>query len=182
VTSLAAARDGDTRAGARIGLWWGVGHAAVLLVVGLPLIALQAALPAWLEATAETLIGAVIAALALRVLWRWSRGAYRVAPHRHPPAAAHRTTPQALGIGALHGLAGTGSVVVLLIAALPTPGQALVALTVFAPVSVASMTACTAAFSWLLTRRGGAGALHHILVPTMGVFGVVFGVWYAGLA
>jgi hypothetical protein len=37
---------------------------------------------------------------------------------------------------------------VLLIAALPTASEALLALAVFAPMSIASMAACTAGFSW----------------------------------
>ena len=36
VTSLVAAEDGDVRAAARLGGWWGLGHAATLLLVGLP--------------------------------------------------------------------------------------------------------------------------------------------------
>ena len=41
VTSLVAADEADTRAAARLGAWWGVGHAATLLVIGVPLIAVQ---------------------------------------------------------------------------------------------------------------------------------------------
>ena len=49
VTSLVAADDGDARAAARLGAWWGLGHAAILLAIGLPLIALKSELPGWLE-------------------------------------------------------------------------------------------------------------------------------------
>ena len=38
VTSLVAADDGDTRGAARLGAWWGLGHAAMLVVLGVPLI------------------------------------------------------------------------------------------------------------------------------------------------
>ena len=46
VTSLVAAEGGDTRKAARLGAWWGVGHAGVLLALGLPLIFLKGELPA----------------------------------------------------------------------------------------------------------------------------------------
>ena len=110
VTSLVAADDGDVRGARTLGAWWGIGHAGTLLAVGLPLIALKGDLPGWLERGAETAVGIVILLLAVRVIYRW----------RHP-AHTHklRTRRQALGIGMLHGLAGTGAVVVLLIAALP---------------------------------------------------------------
>jgi hypothetical protein len=194
VTSLVADRGRDVRAGARIGAWWGVGHATVLLLAGVPLVVAHSTLPAWLEAGAEKLIGVVIAVLALRLLWTWSRGGYATTDHRHPPATAHRhvhegdhghargrTGAQALAIGALHGLAGTGAIVVLMIASLPSRGQALAALAVFAPMSVVSMVLCTTAFSWLLTRPRMTAALGRTLIPLLGVFGLVFGTWYAGI-
>ena len=60
VTSLVAAEDGDTRAAARLGAWWGLGHAAMLVVIGIPLIAFKSELPVWLESGAEKAIGLVI--------------------------------------------------------------------------------------------------------------------------
>ena len=84
-------------------------------------------------------------------------------------------------IGALHGLAGTGAVVLLLIAALPTQLEAALALAVFAPMSIVSMAACTAAFAWLLTRPIVEPVYRTVLIPGLGMFGVMFGLWYAGL-
>ncbi len=81
----------------------------------------------------------------------------------------------------LHGLAGTGAVVLLLLAALPSQAQAAAALAVFAPMSVISMATCTTAFAWLLTRPLIEPAYRTVLIPTLGLFGVLFGLWYAGL-
>jgi high-affinity nickel permease len=67
-TSLVAAEHGDTRKPARLGAWWGIGHAAALLAIGIPLIAFEAELPAWLEEGAEKAIGLVIVTLAARVI------------------------------------------------------------------------------------------------------------------
>jgi hypothetical protein len=173
VTSLVAAEDGDTREAARLGAWWGLGHAGALVALGVPLIAFKAELPGWLESGAEKAIGAVILLLAARVIVRWAR----------PRAHAHRlrTTRQAMSIGLLHGLAGTGAVVVLLIAALPTQLEAALALAVFAPMSIVSMTACTAGFAWVLTRPVIEPVYRTVLVPGLGVFGMMFGLWYAGI-
>ncbi|HEX5620688.1 MAG TPA: hypothetical protein VFX51_19870 [Solirubrobacteraceae bacterium] len=173
VTSLVAADDGGVRGATGLGVWWGLGHAGTLLVVGLPLIALKGELPPWLEHGAETAVGAVIVLLAARVIYRWRR-----------PAHTHRVRSrrQAFGIGLLHGLAGTGAVVVLLIAAMPGRLEAAAALAVFAPMSVLSMAACTSAFAWALTRPAVAPLYRVALMPAMGVFGLAFGLWYAGLA
>jgi high-affinity nickel permease len=198
VTSLVAAEDGDTRRAARLGAWWGLGHAGVLLVIGLPLIFLKSSLPEWLESGAEKAVGVVILALALRVMAKWVRGDYRSTAHRHDdghPKRRHlwrgsghghthvrvRTPAQALSIGMLHGLAGTGAVVLLLIAALPTHLEAAMALAVFAPMSMVSMALCTTAFAWLLTRPAVEPVYRSVLIPLLGAFGLMFGVWYVGL-
>src|SRR3954453_22821210 len=83
VTSLVAAERGDTRKAARLGACWGAGHAGVLLLVGLPLIFLKSSLPSWFEHGAERAVGLVILVLALRVMLKWLRGDYRLAPHDH---------------------------------------------------------------------------------------------------
>ena len=82
----------------------------------------------------------------------------------------------------LHGLAGTGAVVLLLIAALPTQLEAAAALAVFAPMSVLSMALCTSVFAWVLTRPDRRARLPHRRDPGLGMFGVLFGLWYAGIA
>ena len=167
----------------------------MLLALGIPLIAFKSDLPAWLGAGAEVAIGVVIAVLALRVVWKWVHGDFRAGRHSHghehshlrradPPGHRHdqvRTPRRAFGLGLLHGLAGTGAVVVLLLAALPSRLEAGLALAAFAPASILSMTAFTTAFAWLLTRRVVEPVYRAVVIPAMGLFGVLFGVWYVGL-
>ncbi len=200
VTSLVAADDAGTRGATRLGAWWGLGHAATLILLGVPLIVFKSALSGWLESGAEKGVGVVIVVLALRVTWKWARGDYRAGlhphaaseggphrhlrregrdtTHRHRPA---RTSRQAFSIGLLHGLAGTGAVVVLLLAALPTQLEAGLALGVFAPMTIVSMAACTTAFAWVLTRRWVEPVYRTVLIPILGLFGLMFGLWYVGV-
>jgi hypothetical protein len=138
--------------------------------------------------------------LAARVLVKWLRGDYRAGDHARPQTAAGRhrhlrrgagsrhehvhvrTPAQSVAIGTLHGLAGTGAVVLLLIAALPTKLEAAAALAVFAPMSVLSMALCTSAFAWVLTRPRLEPVYRRVLIPGFGAFGVLFGSAYvAGL-
>jgi len=196
VTSLVAAEDGDTRKAARLGAWWGIGHAGALVALGIPLIAFKTELPGWLESGAEKTIGVVILVLAARVIYKWARGDYRATAHAHDDGHGRRrhlrrghthrhvkvrTNRQALSIGVLHGLAGTGAIVLLLIAALPSRLEAAAALAVFAPMSIVSMAALTAGFAWILTRPLIEPIYRTVLIPSLGAFGVLFGVWYAGI-
>jgi high-affinity nickel permease len=205
VTSLVAADGGDTRSAARLGAWWGIGHAAMLILIGLPLIFFKSALPGWLENSAEKAVGVVITLLALRVMIKWVRGDYSSKTHAHNDmhetdvpherrfrhlrrgsGSSHRhqsvrTPQQAFAIGILHGLAGTGAVVLLLIAALPTQIEAAAALALFAPMTVLSMIGCTSAFAWLLTRPLIEPIYRRVLIPSLGLFALAFGTWYAGI-
>jgi len=200
VTSLVAVDGGDVRGAARLGAWWGVGHATALVLIGVPLIFLKSELPPWLEKGAETALGVVILLLALRIVVKWLRGDFKAGKHRHGVEAdsgAHRhlrhgsgdghrhrpvrTRRQAVGIGLLHGLAGTGAVVLLLIAALPTHLEAAAALAVFAPMSVVSMALCTTGFAWVLTRPVIDPIYRTVLIPAFGLFGLMFGSWYIGI-
>ena len=137
------------------------------------------------------------------MIWKWLRGDYRVGTHHHPDpgtdasAESHRhlrrgegsdhthvtvrTPAQAYGIGVLHGLAGTGAVVLLLIAALPSSAEAAAALALFAPMSIVSMAGLTGAFAWILTRRIVDPVYRAVLIPALGLFGVAFGLWYVGI-
>ena len=177
VTALVARDDSGTRSAARLGAVWGAGHATALLLIGLPLILLGTALPPALESTAEKAVGVVIILLAVRVLVRW---VHRNKEHHHDRPL--RTPREAFGIGLLHGLAGTGAVVLLLIAALPNPLAASAALAVFAPMSVASMALCTSGFAWTLTRPAVMPVYRTVLMPALGAMGLIFGLWYVGLA
>ena len=197
VTSLVAADGGDVRGAARLGASWGAGHAGALFVLGIPLILVKSSMPAWLESGAETAVGVVILLLALRVVVKWARGDFRTGLHAHPPETDRhrhvfggdrphthqkvRTPQQALAIGLLHGLAGSGAVALLLIAALPSKVEAAAALAVFAPMSAVSMTLCTTGFAWLLTRRVVDRLFRSVLIPAFGIFGLMFGAWYTGL-
>jgi len=203
VTSLVAADGRGTRAATGLGAWWGLGHAATLIVIGLPLIAFKAQLPHWLEGGAERAVGVLILVLAIRVVWKWTRGDYRGGRHAHPSpdqlsgpdrhrhlrrgeSTGHghltvRSSRQAFALGLLHGLAGTGAVVVLLLAALPSQLTAALALTVFAPMSILSMALCTAAFAYVLTRPIVEPAYRRVLIRAFGLFGVMFGLWYVGI-
>jgi hypothetical protein len=204
VTSLVAADGGNTRQAARLGAWWGAGHAGTLVLIGMPLIFFKSSLPAWLESGAEKAVGVVIALLALRVILKWARGDYRTSSHGHAGSETDvphekryrhlrkgsgsrhrhrhvRTPQQALGIGVLHGLAGTGAVVLLFLASLPGQLEAAAALAVFAPVSILSMVACTSVFAWLLTRPLIEPLYRTVLIPALGLFALAFGGWYMGL-
>lgn len=169
LTAVAALIAGDGRSGSRkarrLGLSWGLGHATTLFAFGVPVVLAGRALPDRVTSLAELAIGLLIAALAVRLLWR-----------RHAPGQALGRSPlAAYGIGLVHGVAGSGGVGILLVGAISGGGAGVLALGLFAAATAGSMTLVSTAFGLALTR----GTLARQLVPAMGAASLAFGAWYA---
>ena len=172
---LAALAPLSLRAGRRgwtVGLRWGLGHSAGVVVVAVVVFGLRQVLP--LEAMStwgERLVGVTMIALGLwglRSLFRDRLHAHEhthggkghVHFHVHQPdedhraASAHVHTHAAFWVGTLHGLAGTAHLVgVLPSLALPTGAETAGYLTAFAIGTIVAMTAFAAAVG--VTAPGG---------------------------
>jgi cytochrome c biogenesis protein CcdA len=79
---LTEERDGARRAGV-LGMAWGLGHGTTIFAFGLPIVLFRAYLPEGVRRTAEAVIGLVIVALAVRLLFRWRRGYFHAHSHAH---------------------------------------------------------------------------------------------------
>lgn len=181
-TLVASGRERATGAAARLGAWWGAGHALTLVVFGVPILLADRYLPDALQRGAETAVAALIVFLAVRLIVRWRHGAFALhsthdGGHRHPV----RTPAGAFGIGLVHGMGGSAGVGVLLLAAIPSPELALVALVVLALFTAVSMTIVTTGFGAVLSVRSVAGSLAGA-APVLGAVSLAFGVWYAAAA
>ena len=169
-TLIASGRERASRRAAKLGFVWGLGHATTLFVFGLPVVLYSAYLPHVVQAAAETTVGVVIVGLALLLLLRWRRGAYRAGAHAHRT----RTRVQAYTIGLVHGMGGTAGVGLLLLATIQSHVLAVVALMLFAACTALSMAALSTGWGLALGR-----APIHRIAPVLGVASLVFGVWYA---
>ncbi len=182
VSALVA--SGERRAGraaARLGAYWGLGHALTLILFGLPILLFQRALPTVLQQGAETGVAVLIVFLAVRLLVRWRHGYFNL--HAHPHEHEHhrhpvRTPLGAFGIGLVHGIGGSAGVGVLILAAIPSTPVAVAALVVLALFTAVSMTILTTGFGATLGSAPVASACNGI-APVLGLASLAFGVWYA---
>ena len=183
-TLVASGREHATRSAARLGAWWGVGHAITLVVFGIPVLVAGRYLPERLQQGAETAVAALIVFLALRLLVRWRHGYFDFHAHPHEERDhrhAVRTPAGALGVGLVHGMGGSAVVGVLLLAAIPSETVAVVSLLLLAIFTAVSMTVVTVGFGLTLTARPVAAASRTI-VPALGALSLAFGIWYAAAA
>ena len=188
------------RAAARIGLRWGLGHAAGVMLLALCGAWLRDALPIDLWSQwAERGVGVVLVAIGLWAL----RGALRSRLHAHEhthageshthvhlhgageahpvqTATPHAHTHAAFAVGTLHGVAGTAHLVGVLPAlALPSWEAATLYVTGYG----VGATGAMAAFGWLVGRvsglRGFDGTrVYRGILSASGVLAIlVGGVW-----
>ena len=75
-TLVVSGRERATRAAARLGAAWGLGHAVTLVAFGVPILLAERYLPDLVQRGAETTVAALIAFLAVRLLVRWRHGAF----------------------------------------------------------------------------------------------------------
>ena len=200
VTTLIASEEEreQARKAGLMGLLWGLGHGTTLVVLGLPLVLFNRFLPEPVQIVAETLIGAIIVFLAVRLLVRWRRGLYHAhthshddvphhrhvhshredTSHEHAHVVPHRTAISAYGIGLVHGIGGSGGLTLLLLSTISNQAEAVGALLLFAAGTAVSMALLSTAFG-LAIAGGPIGRNFERVAPVLGVLGVAFGAWYA---
>jgi High-affinity nickel-transport protein len=180
-TLVASGEERAGRAAARLGAFWGLGHALTLVLFGLPILLFQQFLPERVQQGAETAVAALIVFLALRLLVRWRHGYFDLHAHMHENQHHHhpvRTPLGAFGIGLVHGTGGSAGVGVLILAAIPSTPVACTALVVLAFFTAVSMTIVTTGFGITLSTTGVTTVFNRI-APIVALASLTFGLWYA---
>jgi sulfite exporter TauE/SafE len=173
-----------------LGARWGLGHSLTVVIVGGLLAVAGLRLPERFAPLAERAVGvtliviglfAVVRALKLHGHWH-EHGDVRhwhVHSHRHGESHAH-DHGALLGIGMLHGLAGTGALVVALpVAVADSATSALAFLIAFGIGTIVAMSLFSAAAGWVLGATTRASVrLHRSAIVLAGSASVLVGVWW----
>ena len=178
VSTLATRPDGRRLwPAARLGLIWGAGHTVTVGTVALLVIALGVRLPASLWPAAELVVAALLIVLGGLVIWRYIRGRWHMHLHSHQDATAgphlhlhsHTADPshshkhatvdarRSLGFGVAHGLAGSGAIAALLVAAVPETAARLAYFAAFGAGTIIGMLGVSLTLSVLVRLAASRG-------------------------
>ena len=173
-----------------IGARWGVGHSLVILLVGGALVLTGWRFPETVAPWVERIVGVTLVAIGIGALVR----ALRVHAHRHEHDGvahwhlhSHRRSEAhdhlhraALGMGMLHGLAGTGALVIALpLAAAESMPLALGYLLAFGIGTTLAMAAFGVAAGWVIRGAGRPSpALVRATSSVAALASMVVGVWW----
>ncbi|TPG71762.1 urease accessory protein [Hymenobacter nivis] len=142
VSNMVSRRDALTPA-LRDGLFWGLGHTLMLALIGAVLLLGRVTFQHW--GYFEALVGLVLIGMAVHRLF--TEHAAR------PPRFSRTAHGWAFAVGLVHGLAGSGALVVLVLTEIRNPWLGLLYIVVFGLGSVAGMFGVAGLLSIPFTQR-----------------------------
>jgi ABC-type nickel/cobalt efflux system permease component RcnA len=188
-----------------VGALWGLGHTVSLVAVGVVAVAFRVAIPEGVTSWLEFGVAIMIIGLGVNALVRALRGPRHFHLHRHQhdgvshihvhfhehetghvePIAAHSHAVSIVGIkpflvGAMHGLAGSAALTLIVLVQTQSALGSLIYLGIFGVGSLFGMVTMSGlvGLPFMLTSRGLSG-IHHSLQTVAGVLSIAFGLWYA---
>ena len=173
--------------GSILGAFWGLGHFSTILVVSLLVFVLAVGIPPIIYHSFEVAAGVMLVALGAAVCIRsgilpWHShvhshldGTIHSHPHNHRGDHAHNHASYM--IGCLHGLAGSGSLVVLAAMTLGEIYDLLYFVLIFGLGSVCGMAIASGTLSIPLSLARSLGRIGRITPVITGGIGIAIGLW-----
>ena len=188
---------------ALVGALWGLGHTVSLVIVGVIVLALKVAIPAviagWLEfgvAIMIIILGLMASrrALKCRSTFHAHRHEHGLLLHshfhfhetevNHANSDSHSHEVLRLGlkpaiVGAVHGLAGSAALTLLVLTQIESPLLGLLYLVVFGIGSILGMLIMSGLVGLpFVLSSSSVGRVHYQLQLLAGILSIVFGIWY----
>ena len=192
---------------ALVGALWGIGHTVALIFVGIIVLALRVAIPERVAHWLEFSVALMIIGLGISALWRVlsSRRRRDVHLHQHhhdgvshvhlhfheretehtDVVAAHSHAVSRIGfkpllVGAMHGLAGSAALTLLVLTQIDSTALGLLYLAIFGIGSICGMLLMSGLIGlpFIFSARRFNG-VHYGLQASAGALSIVFGLWYA---
>jgi nitrile hydratase accessory protein len=141
-----------------LGALWGMGHTLTLFTAGALLVVLQAEIPAIMTQLLQSCVILLLIGFGVRAIHQGARRVPSGPTHSHKKPKAFRadrwTVARPLLVGAVHGLAGSGTLTALVVTTLPSTVTRLAYLMLFGVGSTVGMVVLSGLLGWPLARMG----------------------------
>ncbi len=166
VVSTMVSQTKNLKKSSLLGAWWGLGHTATLLIVGVIILLFKVAIPSRVALGLEFIVGLVVIGFGADLLRKIFRHKIHIHRHEHDGTThrhvhshmlqpTHSHNHRALAIGALHGLAGSAALTLLVLTTVQSTPQGVAFILIFGLGSIISMLMISSIIGlpFLLTKR-----------------------------
>jgi sulfite exporter TauE/SafE len=185
--STIVSRNRGMKSAALVGAVWGLGHTSVLLLVGLVVMILKLSIPGELSQVLELLVAIMLLYLGLALLKNVVIDELHIHKHKHGEIEhihlhSHKARPdhehlhRPFLIGVVHGLAGSASIMLLIMAAMPSMAQGLLFTLTFGMGSVLGMVVCGAIISLPFRFAQRFSRLNNSLMFLAAILTIILGI------
>ncbi len=177
----------DLKKSFSLGALWGLGHTATLFLVGTVILGWKLVIPEKLVWSFEILVGIVLIALGLDVLYQIRKRKLHIHEHSHGDkqthvhlhshefSESHHHAHRSFGLGLLHGLAGSGALTLLVLATAPGLWQGLLFIGVFGAGSILGMLLASTIISLPFLVTANFAKLNYVVQTTAGIASIAVG-------
>ena len=169
-----------------LGACWGVGHTLTLLVAGGLLMLLKLEMPTVVAQGFELAVIVMLVGFGVRAMHQGIRRKSTRPTHTHGTSGrpafsgmGHWTIARPLLVGAVHGLAGSGTLTALVVTTLPSTTTRLTYLTLFGVGTTAGMVVLSGLLGWTIAKAGSDRFVARTLSVAAGALSIGLGFAWA---
>lgn len=168
VSNIVSPRD-HVWSSVKDGVYWGLGHSSTIVFIGVLMIMFKVGISEHSFHYFEATVGLMLIALAVYRFAKFFRSK-KVAIHRHAhqhedgghkhlhihighTADLHHSHSLAYGVGLVHGLAGSGALVIIAMSQVKSPAEGIIYLTIFSGGCIAGMLVAAGLFSVPFSKK-----------------------------
>lgn len=175
VGSLVTRRDQPSHA-MKDGVYWGLGHSSTILLVGIVVLMGKTIIPESVFSVLEAVVGVMLIALGLWRLYQLfskrDSTTTEAASEQHPAGMAY-------GVGLVHGLAGSGALVLLVMSEVNSNWLGLLYLLIFGLGATVGMSVAAGTLSLPLMRSiSGGSKLRFYMVLCSALLCIGYGLYF----
>ena len=168
VSNIVSQRD-NVKLSLKDGIFWGLGHTSTIFFVGVLMIVFKAGISDQYFRYFESLVGVMLIALAIYrmvIFFRTKKVVIHAHPHQHAGEQhkhlhvhvgnkqVHRHKHSlAYGVGLVHGLAGSGALILIAMSQMKSPADGLIYLIIFGAGCIVGMLVAAGLFSIPFSKK-----------------------------